>query len=494
MGEGIMKKYVSRAVMAVLAVGAAACQQGMAGNTAQGEPGSGIQTASAAVPNPAMSAPDQTAWNIFIAAVKPSGSSATTFETWASDTKTFAPPPSGGPKALTVEAPNSDLRPPIIPSLRHGTRTNAGGAGTQGGARALVVGASAPSGGGSSTPPPGQPPNPPPPGVNPGGPNDNGCDNKANPQSFEPACEFNPTMTVMENVRRNQPTYDYIVKNHLNSMSGLIKAYQSNFVVDFPTDSIEVKMNWIPVAGLATYYPGVAQDQFYVTTFTVKGVKQQYALIAMHAISKQVPNWTWATFEHRANRGRCDFVGCHDAFGATVQNVPAANNAGYGQQNQGTVYAPCQKSAALLAAFKAAGVAGVFNNYCLKGAQTDFTDNTGLAVRLGNSVTENGFVPQASCMSCHGEANFTNAGKPTSNFGFLPAGPNGNGQIGAINPVFVGYWKLAGSAPPYTPYQGMPGLTRNAASADFVWSVPFCAYDDVTDPKNPKANPNCVGK
>ncbi|MFW8588891.1 hypothetical protein ACOJBM_40890 [Rhizobium beringeri] len=49
---------------------------------------------------------------------------------------------------------------------------------------------------------------------------------------------------------------------------------------------------------------------------------KKYALIAMH-ISKVLPNWTWATFEHQNNPGRCDYTGCHDAYGAVVADVDA---------------------------------------------------------------------------------------------------------------------------------------------------------------------------
>ena len=51
----------------------------------------------------------------------------------------------------------------------------------------------------------------------------------------------------------------------------------------------------------------------------------QYALVAMHVISKLVPNWTWATFEHQLNPGRCDIIGCRDPFGA--QTAVVAPNA-----------------------------------------------------------------------------------------------------------------------------------------------------------------------
>jgi len=468
-----MKRIITGAAIALLALGAAACDRGsgdkpmVAASTAGG----------GAVPNPAMTAPDQTAWNVFIQAVKPSGSSPTTFETWPSDGQTFSPPPQGKLMTAAEVTPAAGLRAPVIPSFRAEARKGAAPAG--GGAHGLGA---APAGAAAGAA--GGPPNPLPPGLA-----ASGCDGSQNPQTYEPACDPG----TMEDVRRNPVTYDYIVKNHLNSQSGLQKAYQSNFVINLPADSVEVKMNWIPVSLLGTYYPGVPQNQFYVATMTVNGAKQPYALIAMHAISKQVPNWTWATFEHQANRGRCDFLGCHDTYGATNPNVAPANNSGDGAANQGTVYPNCGKTAALLSAFKAAGVAAVFQNYCLKGSQADFTDNNGLAIRVGNSVTENGFVPQASCMTCHGEANVTSAGKATSVFGFFPAGSNGNGQIGAINPLLVQYWKLGGPAPGYTPYEGMPGLTRNAISADFVWSIPFCAYDDVTDPKHPKPS-RCAAK
>ena len=77
-------------------------------------------------------------------------------------------------------------------------------------------------------------------------------------------------------------------------------------------------------------------------------------------------------------------------------------------------------------------------NYCLKGSQTDFTDATGLAVRVGNSVTENGFVAQASSMTCHGRANFDATGKPNSGAGFDNV--TGNASFGPINPAW--YWTL----------------------------------------------------
>ena len=40
-------------------------------------------------------------------------------------------------------------------------------------------------------------------------------------------------------------------------------------------------------------------------------------------------------------------------------------------------------------------------------------------------------------------------------------------------------------------FQGWNGLTRTGTSADFVWSIPFCAIDDTQNPVQPS---NCAGK
>ena len=466
-----MRTWLGAALLSALAVATASCGP-TGGKSSKG--GSGPATASAD-PNPAMSMPDQVAWSVFVEAVTPTAGKGTAFETWPSDTDTFT----AGAKPITGAPPareGLDRRSPVIPSVLRGTLP--GGpkqpTGHVGGAPGATL-AAAPAAG--AQPPI---PSPTPPGKAAGG-----CNAGANPQTYEPACD----PQTQEEVRRNVPAYNYIVNNQLNSRSGLIKAFNANFNVDFPVDSVEVKTNWLPVTLLATYYPGIPKDHFYIATDMVpvpnnpsQVIKQEYALIAMHVISKQVPNWTWATFEHHANRGRCDFLGCADKFGAQVPYVAPVDNQG---QNQGTVYAACTPTAALKAMFSAAGVNAVFGNYCLKGSQTDFTTPDGLAVRVGNSVTENGFVPQASCMTCHGEANITAQGKATTSFGFV----GGSGQVGPLNPAF--YWSGGGGQPPY--YNGQPGLTRTAIQADFVWSIPFCAYDDVTNPSQPAAS-NCAGK
>jgi hypothetical protein len=248
--------------------------------------------------------------------------------------------------------------------------------------------------------------------------------------------------------------------------------------LSFPAEAIEVKANWLPVSQIPAFTNNrvtVAQvPQLYHVNTGADG--NQWALLSMHIISKFVPNWTWATFEHKFNPARCDIIGCKDMFGAQPPVVHPNQ-----QANQG--YPDCTKTPALSAMLQAANLEPVFVNYCLKGSQTDFIDNTGLDVRLGNSVTENGFVDQSSCMTCHGRAAFDQTGQATSSAGF---NDNGTAPLGPLQPSW--YWSFT-SQPPI--FEGMPGLQRVATSADFVWSIPFCAIDDT---QNPPAPSNCVGK
>jgi hypothetical protein len=310
----------------------------------------------------------------------------------------------------------------------------------------------------------------------------------------------------VEETRRNKAAFDFIVGNNLYKVTGLQSAFakfaQDHKLLAFPSDAIEVKANWFPVespddptkSGIPGY-SGSPNDaaQFYHVNTAADG--KRYALVAMHVISKMVPNWTWATFEHQNNPGRCEFIGCRDAFGATQAfvspdtTVPDPNDSSYNNPaNNPTPYPPCAKTPALDALFGAASIDPAFKNYCLKGSQADFMDASGMPVRLGNSITEETFDFQASCMSCHGRAAFGPDGSATSVAGFdnvtgAPLGPIHGEWYWTTN--IGGPW--APAAMPLVGIQMVPG----AVSADFVWSVPFCAIDDT---KTPIPRSRCAAK
>ena len=363
------------------------------------------------IPNPAMNEPDRVAWELFAKVMTPAADGRAAFESWASDTDTF----NANPSFPTVAGPVR-LRAPAVPAA--------------GRARLQEIG-------------------------------------------LVPAVPPNPL--VGEETRRNLTAFQFIVANKLHLRSGLAAMYGKP--VTFPVDAIEVKANWIPVSKVPEFTnnrvpASNVTSQYYVSRGSDG---RDYAMVAVHLISKLVPNWTWATFEHQYNPGRCDILGCKDSFGAVVASVPPAQQPDLG-------YQPCSKTPAAAALLSSAKVPSVFSNYCLKGSQSDFVDSEGLAIRLGNSVTENGFVHQSSCMTCHGRAAWDATGRATSGAGFDSHGA----PMGAINAAW--FWSFSQNPP--VP-QGAPGLTRIATSADFVWSIPFCAIDDSTNP--PKASP-CVGK
>jgi hypothetical protein len=370
-------------------------------------------------PNPAENNPDKVAWQIFIQVNSRAGGTNSVFETFASDTDTFKANPQY-PTGPTVSA----LHPPILETIAAETALKNG--------------------------------------------------------VLLPAIPPDPARSGGEETRRNRAAFDFIVQNNLYKVSGLKAAFGKT--LSFPIDAIEVKANWVPVDLIPTFTKNqvtLAQvPQLYHVNADKDGNK--YALVSMHVISKQVPNWTWATFEHRYNPGRCDIIGCHDSLGAQTPLVPP-------QSTPGQIYPDCTKSAALGALLAAADIEPVYVNYCLKGSQVDFVDNAGLDIRLGNSVTEDGFVASSSCITCHGRAAFDRDGQVTSPAGFVNV--NVRPPIGPLGPLLpTWYWSFTGQPPIF---EGMPGLTRTGTSADFVWSIPFCAIDDTQNPPPPS---NCLGK
>jgi hypothetical protein len=302
-----------------------------------------------------------------------------------------------------------------------------------------------------------------------------------------------PGGAATEETRRNKPDFKFIVDSDFYKVSELETAYAANKTLTFPIDSLEVKANWVEVNQLKAFngFSGTPADTAKLYHVNTAG-NTQYALVSMHVISKLAPNWTWATFEQKDNPGRCDVIGCKDAFGAQQAFVPPISPVESKQH-----YPDCVKTTELTTLFAHADLDPAYANYCLKGSQSDFTDATGLAIRLGNSVTENGFVDQASCITCHGRAAVDPTGKMTSFAGFgpisisLPLTQNaGNAPVGPIDPNW--FW-VPGGPPSFPVLANESDISRIAMAVDFVWSIPFCAIDDTANPPQTTSR-FCAGK
>ena len=265
-----------------------------------------------------------------------------------------------------------------------------------------------------------------------------------------------------EEVRRNKATFDYVVQNGLWYTQGIAAFFASGNVVDFPLDAIEVKGNWVSIQE--------SDKPKYHWNYDVNG--NLVGLVAMHITSKAVPNWVWATFEWTGNPGRCDFIGCRDCFGYTPAIVPSNTDA------PGAVYPAGNITKQLFGMFQAGGLTGEWGaewqNYRLKGSQTDFTDPSGAPLLVGNSVTEGGFVQTASCMTCHSRAAVDSAGK------------NSFPIFGEKEPLPLQTTSPQQFQTEFTTYNGAPdpawfwlftgkGTTKTNMQTDFVWAIPFRA-------------------
>lgn len=250
-----------------------------------------------------------------------------------------------------------------------------------------------------------------------------------------------------EEVRRNQPSFDFIVNSKLYYREGITDAVKAQKQLSFPSEAIELKAVWKPLDGATA-----EQKARYYVNKTADG--REFGLVGLHIMTKAVPNWTWATFEHADNPGRCDILGCHDAFGAENANVKSND-----RPNKG--YPECKHTAALDKMFANAGLKeGFWGFYCLKGSQIDFADQSAWGTRLGNSVIESGFVDTSSCMSCHSRSAFNTSVKSEFSGGF---NADGSGPIGFPEPTaFFDVQLPADFTKPRPINQFLP--------MDFVWS------------------------
>jgi len=235
-----------------------------------------------------------------------------------------------------------------------------------------------------------------------------------------------PTPCIAEETKRNRPQFDYIVGNNLNTKTGLAAAFKKSFVVAMPTSSISVKGDWVPVQTLLKWIPSLKTiDNIEKLYYTTVSDSVEYGLVSLHVSSRQNPKWVWGTFEHQLNPGRCDDTGCFDSFGAETPAVYP------NKRTINTQYGSCLKTPHLKSLMAKNNLLPVWESYCLKSTQVDYSAANGTPYVLGNSVIErivgNGTVTASSCIACHVYASFGSDGAPTkSATAMLPYNPTGN--------------------------------------------------------------------
>jgi hypothetical protein len=84
-----------------------------------------------------------------------------------------------------------------------------------------------------------------------------------------------------------------------------------------------------------------------------------------------------------------------------------------------------------------ANLSTVWENYCLKSTEVEYTAADGTPYVLGNSVIEgivgNGTIAASSCIACHVYASFGPTGRPAASAtAILPFNPTGNPIPGVL--------------------------------------------------------------
>lgn len=255
--------------------------------------------------------------------------------------------------------------------------------------------------------------------------------------------------TICEEVRINPDAQTYITQTAggLQLRNNQAQLAASGGSINFPMPAVEIKADWIKLDSCSNPPQGVHVEN-------ISGVC--YALAGMHLISKLWPTWVWATFEAlnlTTNPQRCVALGCNDPWGSN----PAYSQGGpNGNTELSADLQSLMKSANLAPEwfnYRLDGVQMTFNN----------TGNNQIATAtlLGNSIIEgeNAGVPmeQASCITCHSVSSVASNG--ADGIGFLAAStfnpvgsavapPASSGSCQWITRDFV--WSLL-LAPPSAP-------------------------------------------
>jgi hypothetical protein len=180
-------------------------------------------------------------------------------------------------------------------------------------------------------------------------------------------------------IRLNRAAYEYIRASELYNVEGQLKLLAEHRAPHFPADSTEVKARWRPIRP-------EEQSRYHTLRLPMTdGSTRLYGLTALHIVTKDLPTWFWATFEHVDN-----------------PSLPASDGWQLPSRDRyacGAGRADCNRAPAGI------GLEGtVWQFYRLRGTLTRFVDADGAALRLANSELEAGMQQTASCITCHARA------------------------------------------------------------------------------------------
>jgi hypothetical protein len=326
--------------------------------------------------------------------------------------------------------------------------------------------------------------------------------------------------SVAEVIFHNKAFFDFVFRHDLYNTEGVVKVFNANAAnigglggvshapyrladgngaiatINFPADAVMIKSDWISRAraeelGLKDdpQNPYVKMNISSPELDDNGAILQpgEHWLVAIHFSSKDIPNWVWTTFEHVNNPGRCDFTGCNDSYGYASPDKLAPNVAhNFTRPHQicdslplpayvpdiGGTYQGGERQSGLADVFATLRIGTTDNktlvpqptdrawlSYRLKGTQVEFVDATGRSTRLGNSVTEAGFMASSSCMTCHARAGTNATGTVPLPLGIFETGLSEQGYLPSSSGIPLADWYNRSGQPP----------ALQVLQTDFVW-------------------------
>jgi hypothetical protein len=240
-------------------------------------------------------------------------------------------------------------------------------------------------------------------------------------------------------IRMNKIAFEYLRARELYNVEGQLRAVAGGGV-HFPPGATEIKAKWRPIRSdeRARYH--------IVEVRTAGGAARLYGLTALHIVSKDLPQWFWATFEHIDNPKLPDAdkwqLPSSDHF-ACRGEAPDCNRMPRGIGLEQTVW----------------------QYYRLRGTLTRYADDENRPLRLANSELEAGLQQTSSCVTCHSRSAIGVVAGAPMRLPIFDAAPHESAQDALERRGYVGipraeWFKGSGG-----------GVQPLFQPLDFVWSL-----------------------
>ncbi|RXE84604.1 hypothetical protein [Pseudoalteromonas sp. A757] len=249
------------------------------------------------------------------------------------------------------------------------------------------------------------------------------------------------TVFADESIRFNRIAYRYIRQHKLYSLDEQERLARSGITdLKFPLGSVTAKAHWVRI-------DEIDKPRYHWREVTRDGVTHLYGMSGFHIVSKDSPTWFWATFEHIDNERRWPQI-YPEAFSGWL--TPSVDHAACSETSPSCNEYP-----------RGYGLSGTkWENYRLRGTQTQWTNNRGVPTTLANSQLESFMdLETSSCITCHALAVKGEQG-PSKPISFLLEQTNIHGK------------KLGYVGPPQTElFLDGNGETIPYLGLDYVWAL-----------------------